>query len=94
MTSGEAIAIGAACLSLVTSIVAPAIIVGRFLGSILTTQATHTREIEHLQAGMRDKGVRLEELGKDLARLEGRLEGEARVIEAVESALSRGHRAG
>jgi hypothetical protein len=48
--------------------------IGRYVGETATTQAAHAKAIEKLEAGARDQGRRLEELGRDISRLEGSFE--------------------
>lgn len=48
--------------------------IGRYVGETATTQAAHGKGIEKLEAGARDQGRRLEELGRQLSKLEGSFE--------------------
>jgi hypothetical protein len=75
MTLEAGIAIAGSCMALVTSVVAPSIIVGRYLGAIMTTQAQHTTQIASALEGVADKGRRIEQLGIDLAGFKGETRG-------------------
>jgi hypothetical protein len=75
VTPGEGIALAAAALGLVSSIVTPGLIVGKYLGGILTTQAQHTRDHERHFQSAHNQGERLEILGKEIAELRGEVRG-------------------
>ncbi len=75
MTFETGIALAAGIIGLVSSVVTPGIIVGKYLGGILTTQAQHTRDHErHYQSAV-SQGERLESLGKEIAELRGEVRG-------------------
>jgi hypothetical protein len=78
MTAGELIPL----LAAVISIVAPVLIVGRTLERI----ARHGEAIRKLEEGSVSKGERLEALARELAALEGRIQGR---IEGEQSAAHR-----
>jgi len=75
MTVEEGIAIGVGVMGLVSSIVTPAIIVGRYLGNILATQVQHAEDHKRHYQSAKDQGVRFERLGEALAELRGELRG-------------------
>jgi hypothetical protein len=75
VTLEAGLALGGSFIAIITAIVAPALIVGRYLGSILTTQVAHTTEITSLKAGVADKGVRIEQLGNAFAEFRGEMRG-------------------
>lgn len=86
MTAELGIALAASAIGLVSSIVVPAIIVGK----TLAMQATHDKAIERLDEGARVEGRKVAELARDFAKLEGRLAGRVEGIHEAE--VSRGHR--
>ena len=71
MSGAEQLAVVGSCLALATSIVAPALIVGRYLGGILTTQASHAAAISKLGAEGEQQARRVEGLGRELSHLQG-----------------------
>lgn len=87
MTAEAGIAIASSIVAIATAILAPALIVGRYLGTIITTQAVHKEHLTRLDATNIDQGRRMEAFVRDLSRLEGRLDGRREFQEE-----SRGHR--
>jgi uncharacterized protein YoxC len=76
LASGVALA-GSLLTMLVTVIVLIRYLgqIGRYIGETATTQAAHGKQIEKLEAGARDQGRRIEELGEKLGNKISRLEG-------------------
>jgi hypothetical protein len=85
MTVTQALELLGVVAALATSVLMPMFLIGVFKGTVLTTQAVHEARLGKLDEGVADKGRRLEQLGHDFARLEGRLDG-------AETERSRGHR--
>lgn len=78
MSGAEQLAVAGSCLALVTSIVAPALIVGRYLGGILTTQTNHAAAIQKLDDDGGQQARRVEGLGRELSHLQGAFEARSR----------------
>lgn len=65
----------AALVGIVTAILGPALIFGRILGRVLTTQAVHEEALGKHAKGIAQKGERIEALGRELSELRGELRG-------------------
>lgn len=75
MTAQMVLTVVTGAVSVLVSILAPALIVGRYLGNILTTQAQHAKDHERHYQSARDQGERFERLGKEIAEIRGELRG-------------------
>lgn len=75
MTAEIAIAVAGTVVSLAAAVLGPTMILGKYLGGVLTTQTQHETTLARHDAGIADKGQRIEKLGNEVAELRGELRG-------------------
>jgi hypothetical protein len=80
------VAVVAGVTGVVSSVITSAVIVGKYLGQLMTTQAQHVIDHERHYQSARDQGIRFERLGEGIAELRGEIRGR------VGGDFSSGHR--